>query len=80
MFKQQWDHFKLASELGTKSQEVQAATFMCLAGLEAQELSNTFVFTAAESKNNVDDLVAKFEAYCNPRKNTTYERFVFVFY
>ena len=36
MFKQQWNLFKLAADIGSRSQEAQAATFLCIAGLQAQ--------------------------------------------
>ena len=77
IFKQQFQHFRIVSNLGERSQSVQAATFLCIAGLETQELLNNLEFTATESKENVDTLITKFEAYSNPSKNTTNERFIF---
>ena len=47
-----------------------------MAGQEALEIYNTFTFTD-EEKDKYDSVRDKFEAYCKPKINETYERFVF---
>jgi len=39
------------------------------------EIYNTFEWNSDEQQN-VDTVLEKFEVFCKPRKNTTYERFV----
>lgn len=77
LFQQEWELYKLATGISEKATKIQAATFLCIAGIDAQELSNTFTFGAGTSKENITNLVTKFEEYCNPKKNVTYERYKF---
>ena len=67
----------LASGLAEKATGVQAATFLHVAGPEALEVYNTFSWTTADDKNKVDKIMEKFDQYCNPRKNLTWERHKF---
>ena len=60
-----------------KSDDVKAATFLHLAGPEALEVFNTLSFDNPGDEKKLDKLVEKFEAYCIPRKNVTWERHVF---
>ncbi|KAK3743483.1 hypothetical protein QZH41_013098 [Actinostola sp. cb2023] len=59
-----------------KDEKIQYSTFLTIAGEDALEIYNTFTFEEAEA-NKVKSLIKKFEAYCNPRKNVTYERHKF---
>lgn len=46
-----------------------------VAGLSALVVYNTFVLTEDE-KDKSNAVIAKFEQYCTPKKNETYERYV----
>ncbi|KAK3734026.1 hypothetical protein QZH41_017539 [Actinostola sp. cb2023] len=59
-----------------KDEKIQYSTFLTIAGEDALEIYNTFTFEEAEA-NKVKPLIKKFEAYCNPRENVTYERHKF---
>ena len=72
-FKQRFDVFATATGLDSKSDEVQAATFLHIIGADAHEVSNTFQFDSEEEKD-MATLKAKFEEYCLPKKNITLER------
>ena len=75
-----WKRFEIymvASGKNSKSDEVKAATFLHIAGPEALEIFNTLSFDDAGDDKKLDKLVEKFEAYCIPRKNITWERHVF---
>lgn len=37
---------------------------------------STFTFVAAE-EGKYDSVIKKFDAYCNPKRNETYERYIF---
>ena len=41
------------------------------------DIYNTFAWDAEGDEMKVDKIIEKFKAYCNPRKNITYERHVF---
>ena len=76
-WKQQFQLFSSASGLSEKDKKVQSATLLHLAGEEALEIYNTFTWDSDGDENKVNTIMAKFEAYCNPRKNITWERHVF---
>nr|XP_050038499.1 uncharacterized protein K02A2.6-like [Dermacentor andersoni] len=53
-----------------------AAIFLHVAGQEAIDVFNTFRLTSAQAED-YDVLVRKFEEYCAPQQNETFERYVF---
>ena len=55
----------------------QAAILLNIAGEEAIEVFNTFTFAEDEDKDDPEDILAKFQNYCEPKKNITYERHIF---
>ena len=59
-----------------KPAKVQCSTLLTVAGEEALEIFNTFGLTD-EDKVKIDVVIRKFEEYCTPKKNVTYERHVF---
>ena len=68
--------YMCATEKDKKAEKLQCAMLLHCAGEEAQELYNTFTFTDGE-KDKIAPLIKKFEDYCTPRKNTTFERHIF---
>lgn len=73
---QRYELFAVASGVAEKSEGVQCATFLHVAGEEAIKVSNTFVFADAE-RNKIAALTQKFREYCEPRKNMPYIRHMF---
>lgn len=80
-----WRKFKQRLELyleATESEDKQrtekrkAAILLHVAGPEAVEVFNTFTLTE-EEKGSYSTLLRKFEDYCTPKCNETYERYVF---
>ena len=70
-------HLYMTTTGGDKKEEnVQCSLLLSVAGEDALEVFNTFNFTWSE-KNKFAPLVQKFEEYCIPRKNVTYERHLF---
>ncbi|XP_065888776.1 uncharacterized protein [Dysidea avara] len=76
-WKQRFEIFSLASGLSGKDAQIQAATFLHVAGTEALEVYNTFTWESDDDKSKVDKITEKFDGYCNPRKNVTSERHKF---
>ena len=48
-----------------------------MAGPEAFEIYNAFTWDEEADKKKVDKIMKKFETYCTPRKNVTWDRHVF---
>lgn len=72
-FKQKFEIFIVASGYDQKSNKNKCCMLLNLAGEQAIEVCNMFSFEEAEvDKPQV--LADKFEAYCNPKRNITYER------
>ena len=66
-----------AAEINKKEGKVQIAILLHTAGSEAQEIHDQFVFGESEDKNNCTTVLNKFGDYCNPQKNTVFERYRF---
>lgn len=76
-WKQRFELFVAASGLSEKDEKVQAATSLHVAGPEALEIYNTFSWENEGDERKVTKIMEKFQAYCEPRKNITWERHVF---
>ena len=75
-WKQSWQLYTKASSVAAKSEDVQCAIFLHMIGEEALRIFNTFTFTD-EDKDKLNLIIEKFDAHCNPKKNVTYERYIF---
>jgi hypothetical protein len=75
-WKKAFELYMTATEKDKKSQKIQCATFLTLAGEAAITVYETLTFEDTE-KDKIEPLVAKFEAYCLPKKNVTHERHLF---
>ena len=76
-WKQRFQIFMTATGTDTKGDEVKYATLLHFAGPEALEIYNTFTWTVEGDKKNISKILEKFEEYCTPRKNITWERHIF---
>jgi hypothetical protein len=65
-----------ATGIEEKTEKVQVATFLHVAGPDAQCVYNTFDIVA-DDREKIDVLKTKFKEYCEPRKNLSYIRHVF---
>ena len=77
-FKRAWISYSLATGLSEKDETVQVATLLTVVGEEAREVFSTFT----EWERDGDDkkiarVLAKFELYCQPRRNIPFERYCF---
>ena len=61
---------------GFNDEEMQCAIFLHTIGEEALEVYDTFALTAEEA-TKLETIVNKLEAYYSPKKNVTYERYIF---
>ena len=77
MFKQMWLNYEIASGLDQQDTKKRVATLLTIIGKEAVKIFNTFKWEAEADKENIEKVLAQFEKYCTPRKNITYERYIF---
>ena len=75
-WKLRWSLYAKASGADKQEEATQCAIFLHTIGEEALEVYDTFSFTE-EQKGKLVPIIEKFEAYCSPKKNTTYERYIF---
>ncbi|CAG4931717.1 unnamed protein product [Colias eurytheme] len=73
---QQFDWYATAIQLDKKPAAIQAATFMAVIGPDAIEIFNSFNLVDAE-KNDIEIIKNKFKEYFAPKKNISFERYVF---
>lgn len=76
-FKQRFNLYVTAMGLELKPDTRKVALLLTLAGPQAIEVYNTFVFDAAEDREKMEVVLAKFDAHCTPKKKETYERYMF---
>ena len=57
-----------------KNGKVQEMTLLHVAGSEALEVYKTSQWDEDDDSTGVDNIMEKFERYCNPRENITFER------
>ena len=77
-FRRAWNSYALALELDKKDQKVQVAIFLTVIGEEVQEVFSTFTdWTTEGDDSKIDPILMKFEEYCQPRKNISFEWYCF---
>ena len=76
-FKQRYSIFIVASGYERKSKKEKTCMLLNLAGEQAIEVFNTFTFGDDEEADDPEQVIRKFEEYCIPKRNITYERHVF---
>ena len=69
-WKQRFELYLTASGIGEKDDKIKSATLLHVAGEEALEIYNTFTWNEEGDDKKVAAVMAKFEAYCNPRKTS----------
>ncbi|KAI3354316.1 hypothetical protein L3Q82_018847, partial [Scortum barcoo] len=76
-FKQRFMLHLQAVGLDSEPDARKIALLLTVAGPQAVEVYNTFVYTDGEDKDKFDTIVQKFDEHCSPKKNETLERYVF---
>ena len=67
----------MATGLNTKEEDVQVATLLTVIGEDAREVYSTFTWDAEGDCQKIDEVLQKFQAYTQPRKNIPFERYKF---
>ena len=56
---------------------MRVATLLTVIGKESVRIYNTFDWENDEEKTNISKVLEKFDNYCTPKRNLTYERYKF---
>lgn len=75
-FKRDFEIFMIASQFEEEQDKTKIARFLNAVGLEAREVYETFNLTT-EQKTKYGEVIQAFASFCEPKKNTTYERYMF---
>ena len=75
-FKQKGSNYELAIGTARKEDPIRVAAFLTVIGDEALEVYNAFTWNSDEDKVKMDKVMERFEQYCEPHKNTIYERYL----
>ena len=76
-FKQSWNNYEIATGVAKKDEPTRVATLLTVIGEEAVDVYSTFTWNEEGDDLKIEKVLEKFENFCNPRKNTIYERYVF---
>ncbi|KAK2143360.1 hypothetical protein NP493_4554g00000 [Ridgeia piscesae] len=75
-FRQEFELYMIASGHDGKPEKQKVALLLHVARKQAIDVFNTFALTE-EQKADYDVVVQRFETYCSPKTNETYERYMF---
>ena len=75
-WKRRFHRCKIATKLSDEPGEVQVAALVYTMGTEAEHIFEIFKFdsTQSEKEDNLDTVLARFEGYLNPKRNTLHEQ------
>ena len=81
-WKQRFQLYLQAIGKEDSSSKMKNAILLTVAGNDTIELYNTFTFNAQQQEEDqttpkYDQLIKKMDDYCEPKKNETYERYIF---
>ena len=77
LFKQTWLNYEIATELNEKTDQIRVATLLSIIGNDALQVYNAFVWNEHDQLTT-DNIIAKFETYCKPKRNISYEQYIFM--
>ena len=70
-----WERFEIATAIDEAGDKKRVCTRVSIIGGDAVKVFDTFEYGDGESEDSIQDVLNKFEKYCNPRRNTIYERY-----
>ena len=77
-WKELWEIYEIDSGVEKKSERIRVATFLHVAGVEAQKRYNGFIWSSEEDKGKLEDIIFKFEQDCVRKTNIIAERIKFL--
>ena len=67
-WKERFQHCVIVAKLKSEEDKVKMSTLLTLIGANAHRIYMTFTWTAPDDKQKLDEVLKKFDEYCNPRK------------
>ena len=67
----------IATGISEKGDATRVATLLTVIGNEALDVYDTFVWATVGDDKKIAKVLEKFDEHCEPRKNVTYERYIF---
>ena len=76
-FLQSWKCYEVATDLSSATEAKKIAILLTIIGSEGMALYNTFEWNN-DAEKTVESILKKFESFCSPRRNETFERHIFM--
>ena len=76
-WKQELTLYITAAEKDKKSDMVKSSILLTCIGKKGREIYNTFTFDNVDDNMKFNIIIEKFDEYCSPRKNITFQRYKF---
>ena len=76
-FRQKYTNYEIATGVSEKESSTRVATLLTVIGNDAMDVYNTLLWDAEGDDNKINKVLTKFEEFCEPKKNVSYERYVF---
>ena len=76
-WKKVWQRYEIATGIYKQENLVRVSTLLSVIGEEAVKAIDTFAWSEGQSENNITDILAKFDEYCEPCTQVIYERYRF---
>ena len=76
-WKKVWSRYEIATGISKQDSLVRVSTFLSVIGEDATKAFDAFEWREAEDDTNIEHVLAKFDACCEPRTQFIYERYRF---
>ena len=76
-WKKVWTRYEIATGISKQEPLVRVSTLLSVIGEDATKAFDAFEWGEAEDETKIEHVLAKFDAYCEPRTQVIYERYRF---
>ena len=76
-WKKAWTRYEVATGVNKQEQLVRVSTLLSVIGEDAKIAFDAFEWGETEDDSTIEDVLAKFDEYCEPRTQVIYERYRF---
>ena len=76
-WKKAWTRYEVATGVNKQEQLVRVSTLLSVIGEDAKKAFDAFEWGETEDDSTIEDVLAKFDEYCEPRTQVIYERYRF---
>lgn len=77
VWKKVWLRYEVATGISKQESLGRVSTFLLVIGEDATKAFDALEWGEAEDETNIEHVLAKFDAYCEPRIQVIYERYRF---